>query len=453
MIRLRDPQNATSRSSPRSESVWLVHILLLALLLRAGSAALPRVIRWDEPDYLWLGKSLLTGNGYTITGVPELHYTPLLPLLAGAVYLLTGNPELGTSFWYVLLGAALCAPIYYLARRVYGPRVAWLSALLVALFPGLSSAILYWGTMTEPLFIFLVYCALWSIVEALHADRAGLYPLAGGLLGLAYLTRPEGMIWLLSLGALILVGRALRRTLWRWRTLAMLALYALAFVILATPYAAFLHRHTGRWLGTGKLSITYDIGEAVMLRDPVLYDKVTASLDEASGEILWWSTRRFEQSLWDVLLADPRAFAARAWSNLRQAKGALSAPTLFPLFLLAPVVLGWFREPWTRRRLEHEAALWLVALPVISFLPFHVEVRFFAPAFPAMLIWIASGLWEIGDWFAETVAQWRFGDAPPDAPRADSPGPWTSAVVGLLTILLAVYFGLAHVRVIRAGKA
>ena len=60
-------------ANPRKQTIWLVAIMVLAALFRAGLLALPRVIRWDEPNYLWLGRALLTGQPYSISGVPELH--------------------------------------------------------------------------------------------------------------------------------------------------------------------------------------------------------------------------------------------------------------------------------------------------------------------------------------------------------------------------------------------
>ena len=445
--------SAAMNPMKRRELVWLGHILLLALALRAATAALPRVIRWDEPDYIWLGKQLLRGQGYTINGVPELHYTPFLPILAGGIYLLTGNAELSTAFWYVVLGTALCVPIHALAARIYGRRIARLAALLVASFPALGSAILYWGTMTEPVFIFLVYSALWAVLVALERDSVGSYALAGLLLALAYLTRPEGIVWFFSYGALFGIAWALRDKLRRWRSLAQMAIYIAAFLLVASPYAAFLHRHSGRWLSTGKLSITYDIGQAVMTHDPVLYDKVTASLDEEGDEVLWWSQRRFERGLWDILLADPRGFARRIWENLRQARIALAAPTLFPLFLLAPIVLGWFSRPWTRRRLIHEAALWFTVLPTACSLPFHVEVRFFSPAFPAALMWVAAGLYQLGTWIGDTAASWRFPQGESQRPRHALRASWRSATLVCMMLLFAAYLGAMHLRVIRQGKA
>jgi 4-amino-4-deoxy-L-arabinose transferase-like glycosyltransferase len=437
-------------SKERREYLWLAVIWAGALVFRAALASLPRVIRWDEPDYLWLGRNLLSGRGYTIVGVPETHYTPLFPLLAGGVYLLTGNPELGSAFWYVFLGALLVVPVYFLARRLYGRRVAVLSAALVAVFPGLSSAVLYWGTMTEPLFIFLIYSALWAVAVALERDKPWAYALAGGLLSLAYLARPEGIVWLASLGIYLVLAWLAKGRLWAWRRVVHLGLYLGTFILLAAPYAVYLYRHTGKWMATGKLSITYDIGEAVLGRDPVLYDKVTASLDD-KGEVLWWSEKRFEQGIVDIFLQDPKQFVQRVWRNLQQMKAALFSATIFPLALLAPVVLGWFRDPWQGRRLRYEALLWFGLLPLASFLPFHIEVRFLSPALPALLIWLAAGFWMLGSWLAETASHWRYGSAWPGDVQAVYLSRWQLTAVVVLLVPMALYLSFAHVRVIQRG--
>ena len=423
----------TSTARPdagQRERLWLALIVLGALLLRAGLASTPRVIRWDEPDYLRLGYNLWTGLGYTINGAPELHYTPLFPVLSGA--------------------------IYALAKRIYGPRVALLSALLLAFFPALSSTVLYWGTMTEPLYLLLVYCALWALLNALERDRPRDYALTGALLGLAYLARPEGLVWLGSLAALIVLVRLARRQLLRWNTFGRLGLYLAAFLIVSSPYMLFLYRKTGAVMATGKLSITYDIGQAVLDRNPVQYDKVTASLDK-NGEILWWSDERFQRSALDLFTADPAAFLLRTWRNLQRLASDILAPAYFPLFFGAPLILGWLGTPWNRKRMLHEALLWAGVLPVLAFLPFHIEIRFFSPAFPALIIWIAAGLWRIGAWVAETLRNWRSPDdratipSSGSAPRPGSEGGQLVVVALLLTLVLA-YWGWMHTKVVAQGQ-
>lgn len=440
----RNPEDKTSQ-------LRLLGIATLAVALRLTLVlVLPRVIRWDEPDYLWLGRNLWSGHGYTVAGEPELHYTPLFPVLAGGLSLILRDPEWGSNVWFVALGALLVVPVYAIARRVYGERAGLAAAFLAAIFPGLSTAELFWGTMTEPLFIFLVYCGIWACMAALRDGRLWGWALAGALFGLAYLARPEGIVWMAVFGAFAALSALLAGRLLRWCSIGRLALYGVAFVVVAAPYTVFLHRYTGKWMATGKLAITYQIGEAVVQHDPALYDEVTASLD-ANGEILWWSDRRFESGLLEVLLRDPRRAIERAWTNLRRAKGAVLAPNVFPLFLLALIVLGWLRHPWDRRRLTGESLLAMSALPVLAFVPFHVEVRFFAPAFPVLLIWVASGLCQFSAWWGETLGSWR-ADADTQV-RAPVP---EGMVVGWapLTILVlgvSAYMGLAHWRTIRSG--
>jgi len=436
--------------SPRRrqrELTWLLATVALAALFRVGLVLMPRVIRWDEPDYLWLGHSLLAGSGFTISGIPELHYTPLYALLSGTVFWVTGLPELGSDVWFVVCGAAMVLPVYALARRLYGWRTGLIAALLTAIFPALSASILYWGTMTEPLFVLLVYLAAWAMLTALDAESIWAWAVTGGILALAYLCRPEGLVWFAAGGALLILGALLRSRVRFRRLLLSAGLYVVSFALVASPYIVYLWRDTGSPMLTGKLSITHDIGQAVLDRNPVLYDQVTASLDE-NGEILWWSRDRFEQSIVDVIRQDPSGFVARTRQNVLQARSQLFSSLVFPLFLLAPVILGWFRHPWTTERLRGEAVLWTSALPVLSFLPFHVEVRFFAPAIPALLMWLASGLIETSSWVADTYGRWLRGRRWVIDARWMR---WQARALAVLCALVVTFVGVTHVRVVRRG--
>ena len=43
---------------------------------------------------------------------------------------------------------------------MYGRRTAIIAALLLAVYPALTAAELYWGTMTEPLYFLAAYAGL-----------------------------------------------------------------------------------------------------------------------------------------------------------------------------------------------------------------------------------------------------------------------------------------------------
>src|SRR5215510_13415708 len=130
----------------------LIGLVAAAVLLRIMIALiLPRVIRWDEPSYLLLGYNLLSGNGFTTGLHPQLHFTPLYPIVSGILYLLVGDFEQASNLAYALFGGMLLLPVFAIAQRIYGSQTAWLVAVLLTIFPPLSVSVLYWGTMTEPL--------------------------------------------------------------------------------------------------------------------------------------------------------------------------------------------------------------------------------------------------------------------------------------------------------------
>src|SRR6478735_4947531 len=172
----------------------LVLVSAAALLRLALSLYFPRVIKDDEPIYLLLGHNLLAGNGFTYTGSPELHFPPLHPLLVGVFsFLMTGDMEMASNIENAIFGGLLLLPVFAIALRIYGPQTAWLAALLVALFPSLTVNVLYWGTMSEPPFLFLLFLAGALFLAALDEERLWMFPAAGAVIGLAYLTRNEAI--------------------------------------------------------------------------------------------------------------------------------------------------------------------------------------------------------------------------------------------------------------------
>ena len=385
--------------------VWtLAAIVLTALVVRALISVLAdRVIKWDEPDYLRLGVNLLTGRGFTTSGYPELHYTPLFPIVSAAIGLLVRNLEAGSEVVNVISGSLLLVPVYGIGRRIYGRRVATVASGLLAVLPALTTSVQYWGTMSEPLYILLIYSGIFAVMQAAFDGPLLLYAAAGGFFSLAYLTRPEGITYAAVMLAFIVVLKATRRKLFVRQTLIGLLLFVGVFVLVTFPYMLYLHRHTGQWTVTGKLGVTYEIGAAVVAKDPAEYDRVTASLDSEGKEIIWFSQERFEVGLLEVILGDPMAFLRRTASNARTLKGRFLARTSFSTYLLIPVFLGLFALAWSRERLRDEVFVTLCMAPVLSFLPFHIELRFFSPAFPALLLWTANGLIWLGDWLAATL--------------------------------------------------
>lgn len=448
------PESTTQRT--RHPERWILFaLLLISLVLRTVLVRVDRVVRWDEPDYLILGRHLFTGQGYTVTGPPELHYGPLFPLVTGVLYPLTHNMKLNSDISFVVFGTLLLLPFYWLSRRLFGVRVAIMATVFLCLFPALSASVLFWGTMLEPLYLFVLFAAFAAMWFAWEQQRSSAAPLrgilacmaAGGLFGLAYLTKPEAIAYVLLMFGLLLLGNALRRSLWNWRTIVGVLAGLLAFVLVIWPYMSFLYQQTGRITITGKLGVTYVAGQGAVDRDPGLYDRALSRLDEAGEEIIWFSPDRFKYSVWDIIKADPLAFLRRTWRNVNTLEQLLFAREVFPFYFLLFLAVGWFAAPWTRSRAAKEVFLIACVLPVLIFLPFHIELRYFAPMLPVLLLWLARGIVALGTWKQETWQNLR------SAKSAEGRGRLGLALSVLLLVLISAYFLVLQPRVVNAGLA
>jgi hypothetical protein len=91
----------------------------------------------------------------------------------------------------------------------------------------------------------------------------------------------------------------------------------------------------------------------------------------------------------------PAEASGRFLRNLGHVLKSSLTSEIFSAVLLVPAAWWMLRGPWSRRRLEAEIVLAATVAPVASFLAFHVQQRFFAPAFPGLLIWTAAGLQDL----------------------------------------------------------
>src|SRR5262249_1712932 len=160
----------------------------------------------------------------------------------------------------------------------------------------LTVSVLYWGTMTEPLYLFLIYTGLAALLAGLDDNRPWLLAAAGAFFGFAYLTRPEAILYFcifLTFGVAWFIvhhGHTDLRCGYRSlfvglggivkRVSVTIGGFALMFAFLATPYVLYLHRQTGFWMISGKLNVIGIEGSA---------DK----LDSTGREIMWLSPDRF----------------------------------------------------------------------------------------------------------------------------------------------------------------
>ncbi len=219
--------------TPRRTPAW--GLLLAACLLWMVVAG--RVLGdWQIDDayisyrYAW---NLAHGNGLVYNpGEVVEGYTNFLWTLVASASIWAGLSPAGVA----LAGTIACsmgilALTYWLARRLIPDRPAW--ALLPATLLAVDSALLTYGPRGSGIeAVPFAFLALASIAALWATPAKGWRLAAGGVLGLAALTRPEGLL----VAVLLLGARAWldRREGLLYRTLLMWSL--VPFLAIAVPY-------------------------------------------------------------------------------------------------------------------------------------------------------------------------------------------------------------------------
>jgi 4-amino-4-deoxy-L-arabinose transferase-like glycosyltransferase len=150
--------------------------------------------------YHWQANLIADGRGFLdpfqlLQGhaVPSAGHPPLYPVV------LAGLSKLGltTTLWHrslgVLLGMVSIVLIALIARRVAGPRAGLAAAIIAAIYPIFIGADA--DLMAETLYGPLIAGALLTALSLRERPRVSAAALLGGLLGLAALTRSEGLIF------------------------------------------------------------------------------------------------------------------------------------------------------------------------------------------------------------------------------------------------------------------
>jgi 4-amino-4-deoxy-L-arabinose transferase-like glycosyltransferase len=153
----------------------------------------------DDRSYLANALALVRTHDYPVfragrVPVQTAYRAPGFPLLLAVVHLIGGHALVDERVAQVAVGVALVVLVYSIGHQLHGPRTALAAGLLAALSPVL---VLFGATLiSEPLFTMLMLGAL----SCALAHRAA--P-AGALIGLAALTRPEGLALILPIALLL----------------------------------------------------------------------------------------------------------------------------------------------------------------------------------------------------------------------------------------------------------
>lgn len=386
-------------------NVWL-GIGLAALSLGLTVLTWDRVTWWtaDSFQYLRLGENLLGGRGHvTLEGTFNAFFPPVYPLALGLLDLVVHSPEASGRAVSAVGSAVSVCIVFLVARRWFAVPVALLGSVL---YLGLPLRI--WSSswvMTEGLYTGLVWGA---VLLALRSSPVAML-LAGCLVGLAFLARPEGSLYLLvALGLRILARPSSMTSLMR-QSLLMVG----AFSLVALSYWTYLYTQSGQWTIAGKLEFNlawaHAVDEGLSLADIVRFDE-TALRPMLPDHAV---------SVADIVSRYPRNVAMEL-----ERLSYLMGPSWLTLALLAFGVLGIIGISPARQKPIHLCEQGLLILPLLV-LPFlFISDRFLLSSLPVLCLWLGLGMLEMGRWCADRLGAGWWGGA---------------SAVGLATIVLTAY--------------
>jgi 4-amino-4-deoxy-L-arabinose transferase-like glycosyltransferase len=385
----------------------LLLILLLAFTLRLLSARfLMGAIDSEGAEYARIAENLLNGNGYVgLTGQgKELMFPPLFPLLIAAVSLLTHQSELAGRLISVIMGTLLVLPIYFITLHLYNRKVAHVAALLTACHPllvGFASTVFSETTYMT----FVLSGAYWSL-RCLSGETARAFVLAGGLFGLAYLTRQEAALYAFLTIFVLVAGIGVINRQQIGQVALRSCLLISTFLVLAAPYVVWLSVETGQFRWEAKTSI--NLAVAVPQIAGVNVDQVTWGISKDLEDV-----GVYNKSNLSVIKSTKIPFGdimhvalVNGLHNLSTVPWMMTNAAFASPLLVALVVLGLFGRPWKRALTIRQCYLLIVVLGVpclalagSSF----VDTRYLIHFLPVMIIWAAMGVLQLSRWSGATT--------------------------------------------------
>jgi predicted membrane-bound mannosyltransferase len=191
-----DPHSATGLRPNWKDGVLFAAIVLSAFALRLTyvlqlrSSPLFDRPQMDERYHDQWAQAIATGE--TFVEGPYFR-VPLYPAFLAAVYEVFGHDYLAPRIVQALLGALSCGLLFLIGRNVFGRAVGAVAGFAAASY---WTLIYFDGELLIPsLIVFLDLLLIWSLLRAARAPAKLTYGLAGVVLGLSAIARPNILLF------------------------------------------------------------------------------------------------------------------------------------------------------------------------------------------------------------------------------------------------------------------
>jgi 4-amino-4-deoxy-L-arabinose transferase-like glycosyltransferase len=380
-------------------NIWF--LIALAVLFRLLLLQYRLAVSFDEPHYLQMAASLASGNW---SGILHPYWSPGYPLVAGLLSFFIKNYEYAGRLANILLGSLMIYPVFLMSRRIWNQVVGYLAGAFIAFYPSL--AFLHTSALAEPAYMFFSFLGVWLGWQTLETGNWRSALAAGICWGMAYLTKPEGVGFLLVFVGMV-AGYFLFR-LWKKqqkRELLRFLLAPVGFLLVALGYLIYLHGEAGYWTLSAK-GLANQQFEAVSPENGAIFE----TLDENNTSFLMDEIYHTGTFLRQVQENGPKvqisvgALLRKYLSNIfRILKYGVPSTLTLPILILFS--LGLFARPWPAASilpaiyvLTYVVFYWFGVVPL-----FHINERYILSLLPAIAIWVGAGIVVLAEWFSEQV--------------------------------------------------
>ena len=192
-------------------------------------------IRWDETPHLNGG--LLLSRGHLQEYIQEgSRYPPLFDVTIALYFKILGLSVFSARLVAVVFGVLSVWGVFEYAYRLYGPRNALVSSVLLASMPGFI--VLCRMALIETMLIFFFSISLLLFFSWMHTNNDKMLLLSGVTLGLGFLVKYQALV-----GSIIMLVSVF--LMWRERILTKLGKFLLILIIagsIALPWIFFTYQ-------------------------------------------------------------------------------------------------------------------------------------------------------------------------------------------------------------------
>ena len=378
-------------------------VLVLALVIRVAVVAITgrATIDMDGTEYVRVAQNILAGHGAIgIRGEAE-PVGPLAPMFSWMIAFVSVfgvDAETAALAIAVVSGTAFVALVYALAATVYGRTPALYAAAIAAVLPSCveSSTI----ALSDAPFGAAAVAGTLGFVRLLRTWSRGDALICGIAFGIAYLLRPEGLLF----GFAACVA-ALLVSMRRHVSIVPPALMIVAVIALCVPGVLARHAVSGRYELEGKSAINAQIASG--LRSGKSYLAVADAIDDAGRPVGPEIDPRYYQRG-----PGPPPTPVQLRISLAAGAAVRHVPeTLLTfvgrqygsglLLVLAAVALA---VPWSRKRAGYE--LVLIGFVACGYLAltsvWHFWPRYALLFVPVVVVWAGYGVGLLRDWSTRT---------------------------------------------------